>query len=143
MTESPSEIDLKPQTPRITAMSESHQCIKCSHPFIIDQANPECLFCPECRAAHRRRLHDHALREDYKIAPFANPKPCLNTMQYTVQPVEKGWSVEAIDMDDEGRCFRAVFTGPQACVRATDYAAWMNRNVEPPRKLYPCPLPPH
>ena len=37
-----------------------------------------------------------------------------------------GWAVEAIDFDNEGICYRALFTGPDAEKRAREYADWKN-----------------
>ena len=36
------------------------------------------------------------------------------------------WRVEAIDMESEGECYMAIFTGPLARERATEYAEWKN-----------------
>lgn len=33
------------------------------------------------------------------------------------------WRVEAVELD-EGRCYIAIFSGPDAEVRAREYAAW-------------------
>lgn len=36
------------------------------------------------------------------------------------------WRVEAIDYDNEGVVYVAIFTGPQADQRAAEYAEWKN-----------------
>lgn len=40
------------------------------------------------------------------------------------------WRVEAINEDGDGEVYVAVFSGPDAEGRATEYAAWKNSNVE-------------
>ena len=37
------------------------------------------------------------------------------------------WRVEAIDFDDEGQVYVTIFSGPQAQMRAEEYAALMNK----------------
>jgi hypothetical protein len=37
------------------------------------------------------------------------------------------WRVEAIDFDDEGKVYVTIFSGPQAQMRAEEYAALMNK----------------
>ena len=46
------------------------------------------------------------------------------------------WRVEAIDFENEGNIYVAVFSGPNAQVRANDYAQWQNeiRQRRPSRK---------
>ncbi len=39
---------------------------------------------------------------------------------------DMGWAVEAIDSDNDGIVFRALFTGPYAEQRAYEYMAWKN-----------------
>lgn len=36
------------------------------------------------------------------------------------------WVVEAIDYEDEGQCYVARFSGPNARGRALEYAQWKN-----------------
>jgi hypothetical protein len=42
--------------------------------------------------------------------------------QDTAFPCE--WRVEAIDLDGDGDCFVALFSGPEAEARAKEYASW-------------------
>lgn len=44
------------------------------------------------------------------------------------------WRVEAIDHDGDGECFVAIFTGPRARERASEYAAWKNKSAMPSRQ---------
>lgn len=37
---------------------------------------------------------------------------------------DAGWVVEAIDFDNDGIVYRALFTGPSAEQRAKEYADW-------------------
>ena len=37
------------------------------------------------------------------------------------------WRVEGIDHENEGLCYVAIFSGPQAKERAGEYAAFKNR----------------
>lgn len=39
---------------------------------------------------------------------------------------DAGWVVEAIDLDNDGVGYRALFTGPEAENRAREYAGWKN-----------------
>lgn len=39
---------------------------------------------------------------------------------------DTGWVVEAIDSDNDGIVYRALFTGPYAEQRAYEYMAWKN-----------------
>jgi hypothetical protein len=39
---------------------------------------------------------------------------------------DTGWVVEAIDSDNNGIVYRALFTGPYAEQRAFEYMAWKN-----------------
>jgi len=41
------------------------------------------------------------------------------------------WRVVAIDFDDQGPVYVAVFSGPDAKERANEYAAWKNAQVVP------------
>ena len=36
------------------------------------------------------------------------------------------WRVEGIDYENEGLCYIAIFSGPQAKERAKEYARWKN-----------------
>ena len=36
------------------------------------------------------------------------------------------WRVEAVDFDNEGAVYVAIFSGPEARERAEEYAAWKN-----------------
>ena len=40
------------------------------------------------------------------------------------------WVVEAIDREGEGDVYLAIFSGPAAQERASDYAAWKNHSVQ-------------
>lgn len=37
------------------------------------------------------------------------------------------WVVEAFDMDGDGDCYMARFSGPQSEQRAREYAEWKNQ----------------
>jgi hypothetical protein len=41
------------------------------------------------------------------------------------------WRVEAIDFDGDGDCFVTLFGGPQAELRAREYAAWKQAQKSP------------
>ena len=42
---------------------------------------------------------------------------------------DRGWVVEAIDFDNDGEVYRALFTGPAAEQRAREYAEWKQRTA--------------
>ena len=53
-------------------------------------------------------------------------------LRYEVKPAQDvpgGYFVEAIDYDDEGQCYRAMFYGPKAKERAEEYATLKNAGV--------------
>lgn len=44
------------------------------------------------------------------------------------------WRVEAVDCEDEGKVYVAIFTGPQAKERAEEYASWKSNASRPAKK---------
>lgn len=40
--------------------------------------------------------------------------------------VQRDWRVEAIDFENEGAVYIAIFSGPNARERAEEYARWQN-----------------
>jgi hypothetical protein len=44
------------------------------------------------------------------------------TVRDTLHPED--WRVEAVDIDSDGEVYVAIFTGPDAKLRAEEYAAW-------------------
>lgn len=40
------------------------------------------------------------------------------------------WRVEAIDFDEDGEIYVAMFSGPHARERAEEYAAWKNQGAQ-------------
>jgi hypothetical protein len=51
----------------------------------------------------------------------------------TFSTCDSGWSVEAIDSENDGVVYRAFFTGPYAEQRAYEYMAWKNAANKSPR----------
>ncbi len=54
-------------------------------------------------------------------------------MEYEViesKHVPGEWIVEAINYDGEGEVYSAIFSGPDAKVRAEEYASWKSCHIE-------------
>jgi hypothetical protein len=50
----------------------------------------------------------------------------MNYEAFADNNVPGDWRVEAIDFENEGNVYVAIFSGPEAQTRAEDYARWQN-----------------